>query len=114
MRQQPAFPLQTAAIAGEVACCANNSMTRDDDGNRVRAIGEPHGASAVPEPEPACDDAVRRRLSWRDLEQTCPHAALELRPMHGERQYARVGASTGEVVVEPGARPVENRVWCLL
>src|SRR2546422_1515046 len=111
MVEQPALSLQATAVARESSIGADDPMTRDDDGNRVGAVGQPHRTSAVPETQPACNRAVRRRLAGRDFEETCPYTTFELRPMHGERQCRRVGASTGEVVVEPGACAIEDGVW---
>jgi len=61
--QEPSLAFHAAAIAGEVACCANNSMTRDDDGNWVVMIRLANSAEGIRAADGAGDICIRAGLT---------------------------------------------------
>src|SRR5205085_5815144 len=85
--QQGLLALDAAGIAGEGAVGADHPVARDDDRDRVAAVGQTHGSGGgVGAAEALGDLAVRRGVAVADQEQLGPDGLLEVRPGRGERQ----------------------------
>src|ERR1700674_4923890 len=76
-RQQCLLVTQAAAVAGELAVAADHAMTRDDDCDWVRAVGQPDRARRFRIPNAAGELAIGDRLAVRDTLQSPPDRELE-------------------------------------
>ena len=97
--EQPGLAGKSAAVAGELAVAADDAVARDDDRDRVPAVGVADSARRPGSIDPAGQLAVADRLAEGDAAQLRPHATLELRARGCERQV-EVGQVPGEVAVE--------------
>src|SRR5580704_567625 len=75
--EQPAFALDPAAVAGERAVGADDSMTGDDDANRIGAVGQAHRSYRGGTAEACGEVSVGNGRAARDLAQGTPEVALE-------------------------------------
>src|SRR5579872_5710229 len=71
------LPLDAPAVAGERAVARDHAMTRDDDGERIRAARRADGTSRVRTTEARRELAVRRGGSSRNGAQGPPDLTLE-------------------------------------
>ena len=84
--EQELLALQPAGVAGEGAVGADDAVARDDDRDRVAAVGQADRArGGVGAAEAVRDLAVRRGLAVADLAQLAPDPLLERRADRGER-----------------------------
>src|SRR5579863_10304803 len=79
MRQQPAFALDAAAVAGQRPISADHAMARHHDADRVGPVGRPNRANRTGPSEFRSQRAVAERLAWRDRREAGPYRALERR-----------------------------------
>src|SRR3989442_1214283 len=106
--EQPAFAIQAAAEAGQLAARPDHAVTGDDDGDRVLAVGGAHGASGARVAEAPRQLAVARGGAVGDGAEEVPHLLLEGRAGRVERQVERrPGAGEGLVSLVPS--PGEQR-----
>src|SRR4051795_3982961 len=85
--EQGLLALDAAGVAGQRAVGTDHAVARDDDRDRVAAVGQADGArGGVGLAEPPRDLAVRRGVAVADREQLAPDRALELAAGRVERQ----------------------------
>jgi len=84
--EQVPLAFDAAAVAGEASGGADDAMARDDDADRVAAVGQADRARRRGPADLLGELPVRDRLPIRDLPQGRPDAALERGPVQGERQ----------------------------
>ena len=77
MVQEPAFALDTAAVAGERAVGADDSMAGDDDANRIGAVGEANRPYRGGTAEACGEMSIGNSGTARNLAQGDPDLALE-------------------------------------
>ena len=100
MREQPPLSRHTAAIPGQRSIGADHAMARNDDRNRIRAVGRADGPTG---PGPAycrCDFSIAFRLAGRDLSQRAPNCALERRAASRRPHFVERGKVAVKIVVE--------------
>src|SRR5579872_542301 len=78
--EQPALALEAAAVAGERAGRADQPVTRNDDGDRVVAVGVPHRPRRARTAEVRSELAVGAGLAVGDVGEGVVDAALERGP----------------------------------
>src|SRR5450755_4694879 len=78
------FDGKTAAVSGEFAVAANHTMTGNHDGNRIRAIGQPHGARGFGIADTLRQFSVRNCFAEGNFTQISPDGLLERRALRGE------------------------------
>src|SRR6185437_858025 len=105
MRQEPALALDAAAIAGERAAGADDTMTGYDDADGIGAIGEADGADRLGAADAPRQLAVGQRGAARDLAQRAPYQALERRAAGRGRQPVDGGEIAGEIGAERAGEP---------
>ena len=86
MFQQDLLQVQAPTIPYQTAARSNNAMTRDYDGYRVSAIGEPDGAGCSRLSQCACDLAVSCRFSKGNFPQSDPDGTLKIGAFRRQRQ----------------------------
>ena len=86
MRQQPLLARQAAAVTRQGAVRTDHAMTRQDDGDRIAAIGEPDRARSAGIAEISRQLAIAPSLAVRNLAQRRPDSLLKRRTMKLERQ----------------------------
>src|SRR5205823_13493198 len=64
--EQPRFALEAAAVAGQRSGRSDDAVTRDDDRDRIRAVGGAHRARGVGRSDFFRDCAVAARLAGRN------------------------------------------------
>src|SRR5215207_10009892 len=105
--EQRPLALEPAAVADERAVGADDAVARDDDRDRVAAVGETDRAHGARVAELVGERTVGRRLAVGDLEQQRPHALLEGRSGRAELELelrALAGEVLGELPGGPGER----------
>jgi hypothetical protein len=75
--QQPALALNAAAVAGEGAVRTNDPVTRNDDCDRIRSVGESDGADCRGAADALGEFTVRSRRTAGNLAQSPPDFALK-------------------------------------
>src|SRR5712671_949789 len=86
MLQQPPLRVQSPTKARQLTLRSHNPVARDDDRNRILAVGEADGARRELVAELLGERAVARGRAVRDLAQGVPHTMLECRTKRLERQ----------------------------
>ena len=79
MARQPALALDAAAIAGERTIGADHPVARDDETDRVGAVGQPHRPHCRRLADALCQRAIAQRRAGRDGAQGGPDRALKRR-----------------------------------
>src|SRR5262245_48284950 len=96
--EQRLLALDAAGVPGQGAVGSDHPVARDDDRDRVAAVGESDGpGGGVGLAEPLRDLAVRRGVAVPDLQQLTPDGPLEVAPLRVEREIELL-----EVTVEVG------------
>ncbi len=90
--QQLTFTIQPTGITTDTTIGADNTMARNDNGNRIRPDGRTNSTNSLRPPNPASNLTVTRCLSARNLGQSQPNGNLKRRPDKVQRQ---VGVSVG-------------------
>ncbi len=87
--EQRLLARETAAVAGERAVLADDSVAGDDDGHGRLPDTRTHRANEVGPADAACELRIADRRAVRNLEQPLPDGQLELRADEVERDVER-------------------------
>src|SRR5215831_20423257 len=87
--KERAFPVEAAGIAGEAPRAADDAVARHYDRDGIAPDRCADGAARRRHAELACDLAVRRRSSRRDVEERVPDRTLEVGSLQVERNVER-------------------------
>src|SRR6266404_7238844 len=122
MREQPLLALQAAAVAGQRAVRTDDPMARNQDGNGIAAVREPHRPRCIRIADALRQLTVAPGCPVRNFSERTPYALLELGSLQVQRQI-EVAAGSREVFLElprrlrqrPGIRVflpvVHSRGW---
>jgi hypothetical protein len=107
--QKSALDVEPAAVPDEAAIRTDDSVTRDDDGDRVFIVGHADGPAGLRVPHRRGNVPVRACLTVWDVAQRRPYVFLKRRSGRLERQVKR--ASLSEEVLRKLIRrvPEERR-----
>src|SRR2546430_14691330 len=109
--EQPAFTVQTAAEAGELAAHPDHAVTGDNDRDGILAVGGAYGARRVRVAETARQLAVAGGGAVGNGTQQIPNTSLEWRAGGVERQAEGCAGSVEIFVKLPaGARGKSSSV----
>jgi hypothetical protein len=96
--EQRSFPIETSAIPGEASAGTDDTVARNNDRDRVVAVGQADGASGARSADLFCNLTIGPGLTERDRQQRLPDSPLKL------------GASQIELEVEGGELAGKLRV----
>src|SRR5262249_34504495 len=105
--EQSLFSRQPAAVAGEAAARADDSVAREHDRDRVAVHDRPDGARGTWMLGAAGQLAVRRQLAVRNVRELVEHAAREARADAEVDREVELPAPMLEVLVELPPRLVD-------
>jgi YihY family inner membrane protein len=108
VRQEPCLGLEPARVAGERASRPDHTVARDDDRERVLAVGGPDRAHRLGPAERARDVRVRARLAEGDPCEHGPDGTLE-RGATGRERQVEGSPGAGEIRRELRAGLGERR-----
>src|SRR5579863_10453171 len=86
MLDQSLFPIETPAVAGQIAILAHNAMARHYHGHGVRCTGASDGANRLGSSNSTSYLAVSARCAVWNPAQLFPNAPLERGRLHIGRQ----------------------------
>lgn len=99
MGKQPLFGRQASTKTCQFSACPNDSMTRDDDRNRVGAVGSTHSSTGFGLVYFFCNVSVGGGLAVFDLPQCLPDALLKISTLRGQWN-SKGGSSTREILLQ--------------
>ena len=116
MVEEETFEADTPGVAAKGAIRCDDTVTGNDDGQRVVVVGAAHGARGTGLPQRGRQFAIGRGRAVRQTLQRLPHFQLEggAPRQQGQIEVAqRAGEITGQLIsrTEPGAfvsRPVHR------
>lgn len=97
--EQELLAPQSASVSAKLTVLVYHPMAGDDDGQRIRPVGSPHGALGAASPYIEGQPFVRNCLTVRNRQELLPHRPLE----GGTRCVNRDGEllqSPGEVALQ--------------
>jgi len=87
MLEEPALPLDTAAISGQGTIRANHPMARHNHTHRIRSIRQPNRSNRTRPSDPFRKLPIGNRSAAGNLSQCPPHLALKIRTHRLYRQF---------------------------
>jgi len=99
--EQPPFSIEPASVTGQLAVRSDDPVARDDDRDRIRAVGEPDRARGADRSDLPGDRSIRGGVAWGNSRQRRPDPALERPAAQIEDELASVCARAAEVETEP-------------
>src|SRR5205814_2893576 len=98
-REQPVFDAESRGIAADRAVAGNHAVARDQDRQRVTAVGLAYSARRVRLADVSRHVAVRAHAAERNRKQRLPYAPLKRRAVRRQRQI-EFAALAGKVLAE--------------
>lgn len=99
MVEEPAFAVEAARVAVELALAVDDAVAGDDDGDGVGAVGGTDGAGRGGVADAPCEEAVGNGFAEGDVEEVLPDELVE-RGAAGREGSLEHAAGAGEVLGE--------------
>ena len=99
MGKQPLFGGQASTKTCQFSACTYDSMTRDDDGNRVGAVGSTHSSTGFGPVYFFCNVSVGGGFAIFNLPQCLPDALLKISALRG-KWNSEGGSGTREILLQ--------------
>ncbi len=109
MLEEPLFGFQTASVAGQLSARSNYAVTRDNDGDRIEAVGPSDGAGGLWLPETGGQFSVSFGRTEGDLGESCPDLFLKV-GAYRVQGGLEVLALAFEVLLKLGGYRLDNRM----